>query len=122
ALLRRLVVIWRDRENPVCAERGQFTRQRNDLGGVVSSRTGQNLHAPLRDLNGDFNDAKMFFVRQRRALARGTAWHEKVDASVNLALNEGSQRCFVQRSIVSKWSDKCRACTCKHGAFPFFSP
>src|SRR6266481_6829089 len=119
SFLRRLVVIRRHRKNSIYAERGQFTRQRNDVGGVVSSRTGQNRHASLSQFDGNLNDANVLFVRQRRALARGAAWHEKVDACVNLPFDQRPQRCFVQRTIASKWSDKCRACACKH--VPFLS-
>jgi hypothetical protein len=38
-------------------------------------------------LNGDFNDAQMLFVRERRALAGRSARHQEIDPRVNLPLN-----------------------------------
>src|SRR5260370_25389061 len=116
---RRLVVIRRHRKNSIGAKSGQFARQRNHLRGVITASTRENRHLPLGQSDGDLNDLNVLCVFQRRALARCAAWHGEVDTCVNLPLDQGSQRWFVQRTIASNWSDKSRACTCKH--VPFLS-
>src|SRR5260370_25225047 len=64
----------------------------------------------------------MLFVRECGALAGRSTRDEKVDAQINLALDQSSQRRLVKRTIASKRSDKCGSGACKHDAVPFFFP
>ena len=54
AFLRWLVVIRRDGKNSIRADFGEFARQRDHFGGVVSPSACENGHASLGDFDGNF--------------------------------------------------------------------
>ena len=51
----------------------------------------------------------MLFVRQRGTLARRSARHQKIDARIDLPLDQRPQRWFVERTIAPKGSNERRA-------------
>src|SRR5260370_1372065 len=120
AFLRRLVVIRSDGENSIHAKTRKLAPECNHFGGVVASSTGEDRNPSLSGLDGDLYDAQMFFVRKRGALACCAARHKKVDASVDLPLDQTPKRSFIERTIAAKRSDKRSAGTCKHDVVPFF--
>src|SRR5204863_4746594 len=103
------------RENSICAKTRQFVRQRNNFRGVIAARARKNWRLPFSQLNRNLHDAQMFFMRQRRALARRSAGNEEVDARINLSSHQSAQRAFVERAVRSKWRDKCSSGSGKHG-------
>src|SRR5260370_2985166 len=120
SFLRRLVVILRDREDAIPSESAQFARQGYHFRGVVTARARENRNLPLRQLDRNLHDAKVLFVRPRRAFASRSARNEKIDARLDLPSNQSSQRCFVDSAVVSKWRNKSSAGPGKHGLSPCF--
>ena len=86
-LLRRLVVIRGDGQNPVNAAFRKLSRQCNHFRGVVSARATEHRHVALDYFNGDLYHAQVLFMRQRRTLAGGPAGHQKIDPCTNLPLD-----------------------------------
>ncbi len=121
AFLRRLVVVGRHREDSVRAELGKFAREGNHFRSVVAPGAGKDRYLSLGELDGDLDDAKMLFLRQRGALAGRSARNEKIHARIDLSLDQSSQGGFVKRTIASKRSDKCGTGACEHHAVPSFS-
>src|SRR6267143_1993025 len=121
AFLRRLVVIRRDGENSIRAESGQLARQRYHLRSVVASGPSEDGDLSLSEFDGDFHYTQMFFMRQRRAFAGRSARYEEVDACVDLPPHQLAHRCFIKRTVASKWRDKSSAGPSKHGLSPCFA-
>src|SRR5439155_10214704 len=117
--LRGLVVIRSDRENAVGSKIGELLRESDDFPGVIAACAPEDRHLTLCQFDGDLNDAKMLFVRERGALAGCSTGNEEVDACLDLSLDQSSQSGFVKRTIPTKRCDKCGACACKHGCCSF---
>jgi hypothetical protein len=113
-VLRRLVVVRRDRKDAADANGGKLAGQRDDLGGIVTARARQNRHLAFGSLNDDRDDTQMFLARKRWAFARRTAGDEKVHPSLDLALYQAAQRGLIERSIDLKWRDKGGTTSDKH--------
>src|ERR1700719_5367491 len=58
-----LVVVGRDGKDAIDADGSEFTRERDHFGSVVTSGAGEHRDFSLRDIDGEFHDAKMFFAR-----------------------------------------------------------
>src|SRR6267143_4005104 len=116
--LRRLVVIGCDREEPIYTESGKLAREGDDFRGVITACTPEDWHLTLSQFDGDLNDAKMFFVRERGALAGCSAGNEEVDACLDLPKDQTTKSRFVERTVGTKRGDKCGAGAGKHGVSP----
>jgi len=65
---------------PSAPRAGKLARECKDLRGVVASGTGEDRDLSLSEFDVDLDDTKMFFARERGALAGCTAGNEEVDA------------------------------------------
>src|SRR5205823_3637841 len=119
ALLGGFVVIRSDRENAVGSKSGELLRESDDFGSVIAAGAPEDRHLTASQFDGDLNDAKMLFVRERGALAGGSTGNEEVNACLDLSLDQSSQGGFVKRTILTKRCDQCGACACKHGCCSF---
>src|SRR5215468_1007658 len=114
ALLRRLVVIRCDRENATDTQSGKPTGTRDDIRGVVATGASENGHSALGDIEGDFNNPHVFFIRERGALAGSAARDKEVDAGLNLALDQRAESAFTDGAIDSKWRNERCPSSSKH--------
>jgi hypothetical protein len=65
------------------------------MSGIISARARDHLHAPLRRLNHDLDDAALLVVAERHAFARRPARHEEVYAFRDLKLDESGERLLI---------------------------
>jgi len=73
ALLRRLVVVWRDRKNSVGAHALDSRAISITFRRIVAARATQDRHLALGFFDRDRHDAQMLLVRQRGAFSRRAA-------------------------------------------------
>src|SRR5262245_34946087 len=95
AFLRGLVVIGRDREDGVGAESLIAVNFLDHFARVVSARPCDYSDAAFRFFNRQFNDASLFVVAHRYALASGAAGDDEVNAVFDLKLDEAAKGRFV---------------------------
>ena len=99
AFLRRLVVVRRDRQQPVGADALHVARQLDHFPRVVSAGAGQHGHLALGFLDDQLHHAQLVAMRQRRRLARRPARRQKVDASVDLPASQTLDRGLIERAV-----------------------
>src|SRR5262249_6166783 len=61
-LLRRFVVVGRDREEAVGAKRFEFTRESDYFSGVVAAGAGEDWHFTLGEFECDFDHAEVLLA------------------------------------------------------------
>src|SRR5207302_7860707 len=72
----------------------------------IAAGAREHGHASVGAPDDDLDDAAMLVRGQRRILAGGAARDEKIDAAVDLKIDEAFQRRFVERAAVRKRSDE----------------
>ena len=88
ALLRGLVVVRRYRKNPIHADLRKLSSANDDLPRIVAASTGKDGNFPLHNVDRYLDDAQMFFVCKRGAFSGCSARNQKVDSSIDLALDQ----------------------------------
>jgi len=73
---------------------------------MMAAGAGHDGHATFRLLDRDLDDAPMLVGRHRRRLARRSARNEKVNALLDLPIDEFPERRFVQRAVLREGRDE----------------
>ena len=76
--------------------RFELARQFDHFVRVVAAGAGQHRDFALGLFQRDLDHAQMLGARERRALARGAAGNQKIDARVDLAADQSPQRLLHQ--------------------------
>jgi hypothetical protein len=106
AFLRRLVVVRRDRQQAGDTQALHLARNVDNFLRVVPAGAGKNGHLAMRFVDQYLDDPQPLFGRQRRSLARRAAWHEEMDAAVDLTPAQPSNRRFVEIAVLRKRRDQ----------------
>lgn len=92
------------------------------MSRVVPTSAGNNRHSTASLLEYDLHNAPLLRVGERRAFARRSARHKKVDAFADLKINEAAQRVLIDRQVFVERRDQRRpaalqVCDILHFAF-----
>ena len=109
AFLRRLVVVRRDREQPVGADAFHVARQLDHLARVVAARAGEHRHAAVGLFDDQLHDAQLVAMAQRRRFPRRPAGGEEVDAGVDLSSGQALDGGLVEGAVLGERRNQCGA-------------
>src|SRR5260370_20162218 len=113
-----LVEIGREGGYAAAARGGRRRRGGDHSGGVVTAGPREDRYVALSQFDSDLHDAEMLLACECGALAGSAARNEKVDACLDLPLDQMAQRLFVERTVFPKWGNKSRAGSSKHCVSP----
>src|ERR1700683_2106979 len=111
--LSGLVIIWTGQQSAIGAQLFRLLRQFPRFLPRIGSAAGDDLAAPMRFLNGDFDDAQVFIKIERSGLAGGSCRNNSIHAVVDLELNQFAERGFVYLTVLEGGDDGCVG-ACKH--------
>jgi hypothetical protein len=91
----------------------------NDFLGVVAAGTCEYGDAAVGLRHDQFHDAHLFRVGQRWNLACCAAWHEEMDAGVDLPARQPRHRRFVERAVAAERRDQRGSASCERSSHAF---
>jgi hypothetical protein len=74
--------------------------------GVVAARSREHRHAPVHLTHDQLDDAAMLRRGQRRILAGSPARNEKIDAAIDLKIDEACERMLIERAAFGEGRDE----------------
>ena len=90
------VVVRRDREDTVHAQRLQLLDEVDDFSGVIAACAGEHRNDTLGLFERDFDDAEVLGVSERGAFAGGAAGHQEMNSGFDLTPDQGAQSVLVE--------------------------
>src|SRR5262249_30180711 len=109
ALLRRLVVVGRHRQETVRAGPAHVFGKMDHFARVVAAGAGEDRHAAAGLLDQSLDRPEPLLVRERRALAGGAARDQEVNAGVDLPAAEATDGRLVEVAGAGERCDQRRA-------------
>ena len=113
--LGRLVVVRRDREQPVGSDTFHVAGELDRLPRVVSTGSGEHRHFALRFPEHELHHTQLLAMRQRRRFPRRPARRQEVNARVDLSASQTLDRRLIEGTVMSERRNKRGANTCKWG-------
>src|SRR5215208_2474517 len=111
--LARLIVIWDDDQRRVRPHVRSSADHLDRRFRRITAAACNDRDPALGGFDTGGDNVPMFVTGQRGALARGSAWHERIAALGNLPLDEFTE-CVLRDTPPRKWSDERRNRAKKH--------
>ena len=105
-LLGRPVVIGRDDQDRVGADRFGVAREGDRVDGRVRARTGHDRHPALRLLDTQLDDALVLLMGQGGALARRPDRNQAVGAALDLPGDEAAELVLVEDPVPERGHER----------------